>query len=73
MSRYITMTADESVAYTAIVSDLSTYISEQVPKFVYGELNLEGDFDNFIATLKEMGIEDAAAIKQDVYDRYQAR
>jgi putative aldouronate transport system substrate-binding protein len=73
MSRYITMTADESVAYTAIVSDLSTYISEQVPKFVYGELNLEEDFDNFIATLKDMGIEDAAAIKQDVYDRYEAR
>ena len=73
LSRYITMTAEESDIYTATISDIATYIAETIPKFVYGDLNLEDDYDEFLQTLTDMNIEECVSIKQDVYDRYQAR
>ncbi len=70
MSRFVTMTAEESESYSSMVNDIATYISETVPRFILGELNLESDFDAFIANLYDMGIENCISVKQDVYDRY---
>ena len=38
-------------------------------KFVVGDESLD-EFDNFVSTLKQMGIEDCIAIEQAAYDRY---
>ncbi len=73
MSRFVTMTAEESESYSSQVNDIATYISETVPRFILGDLNLEGDLDAFIQNLYDMGIEDCIAIKQDVYNRYLSR
>ncbi len=35
-----------------------------------GQKNLEGDFDDYLAQLKSMGMEDWIAIQQDALDAY---
>ena len=66
----VELTYEESQEYSDIWSDLSTYANTEIFKFVMGEYNFDSDWDNFISTLKEMGIEDALEIYQGAYDRY---
>lgn len=65
------MTADETEAYNAVYSDIDTYLDENISKFIVGDKSLD-EFDAFVDTLYEMGIQDCIDITQDVYDRYLA-
>ena len=66
----VELTYEESQEYSDIWSDLSTYANTEIFKFVMGEYNFDSDWDNFISTLKEMGVEEAVEIYQVAYDRY---
>lgn len=68
----VTPTAEESARYASIMNDVNTYISEMIDKFVMGVEPLD-NFDQFVETLKAMGIEEAIAIQQAALDRYNAR
>jgi putative aldouronate transport system substrate-binding protein len=68
----MTMTGDESFAYSAIYYDVETYVVEYTCKVIMGMIDLD-TFDNFIAQLKTMNIDEAVAIKQASYDRYMSR
>lgn len=61
---------DESTEYSEIWSDLSTYAETEVFKFVMGEYNFEEDWDNFMNTIEEMGLQDCIDLYQGAYDRY---
>ena len=63
------MTTEESETYTALIADLSTYMAEHVLKFVVGVEPMD-DYQAFIETLYEMGMQEAIDIKQAAYDRY---
>ena len=63
------MTTEESETYNALIADLSTYMAEHVLKFVVG-VEPMSDYQAFIDTLFEMGMQDAIDIKQAAYDRY---
>ena len=65
----VNMTVDESEEYNSIYSDIETYMDENVVKFIVGDKSLD-EFDAFVDTLKQMGIEDCIAIEQAAYDRY---
>ena len=66
------MTQDQHNAAVGAESDIGGYIAEMQMKFITGEEPLT-NFDNYLDTLKKMGIEDLIAVYQDAYDRYQAR
>ena len=66
------MTAEETTTYAQYSSDLTTYISEHLIKFIIGDEPLS-DFEEFRQTLLTMGIEDVIAVKQAAYDRYSSR
>jgi len=68
----ITTTADEGEELSSIMSDIKTYIEEQQALFVTGQRPLS-EFEDFINTVKSMGIEDAEEIYQDALDRYNER
>jgi putative aldouronate transport system substrate-binding protein len=65
----INLTVEESQEYNRIYADIETYEDEHIVKFVVGDESLD-EFDNFVSTLKQMGIEDCIAIEQAAYDRY---
>jgi len=68
----LTFTPEESQEYAKIMSEVNTYFDEMFTKFVMGIESLDR-FDQFIKTLKDMGIEKAIKIQQGAYDRYESK
>lgn len=68
----ITLNADESTKYSNIMADIKTYTDEYVLKFIIGDEPLD-KFDEFVRTIKGMGIDDAIAIQEEALKRYNAR
>jgi len=50
-------------------SDIDTYVSENVAKFILGQRPLS-EFDKFVTEVKGMGLDKVLAVKQAQYDRY---
>lgn len=69
---YATMTVEESERFNAINGDVATYVEEMQAKFIIGEVSLD-QFDQFVTTIKSLGMEEAVQIKQNAYDRYMQR
>ncbi len=65
-------TLDENRKMFSTMSDIETYRDEMIDKFIMGAEPIS-NFDSFVAQLKSMGIEDIIKIKQDAYDRFQAK
>lgn len=65
------MNTAQKEEYNTVASDISTYIAEHVLKFIYGQTDLS-EWDAFVQTLYDMGIETAIAAKQAAYDDYLA-
>lgn len=68
----VTATADESKELGNIMSQISTYRDEKVVAFITGADSLD-HFDDFVAEIKNLGIERAIEIKTASLERYQAR
>ncbi|MCZ8516898.1 extracellular solute-binding protein [Paenibacillus filicis] len=68
----VTPTIQESTRMASIMSTVNTYKDEQFIKMVMGQVPIS-EFDNYLKTLKGMGIEEAIKIQQAAYDRYMAR
>ena len=69
----LSATAEETEEFTDLNSAISTYCGEMYFKFISGEVDLEKGWDQYIDTLKGMGVEDMIAIKQVQLDRFNAR
>ena len=65
-------TAEASEERSNIMSDINTYVDEMTLKFITGVTPLS-EFDNYMAQLKAMGIEDAIAITQQQYDAFMSK
>lgn len=52
---------------------MNTYLEESLIKFLIGDLSLEDNWDDFVATIDSMGLSTVVDIYQDAYDRYLTR
>ncbi|NLL35729.1 MAG: ABC transporter substrate-binding protein, partial [Clostridiales bacterium] len=68
-----TMTLDEMGDYSKRHGDINTYVIEQIPRFIIGDLSVEDDWDAYVAEIEHMGIEQCIEYWQNAYDRYMAR
>lgn len=64
-------TVEEGEKIDGIMSDINTMVGEYALQFVIGDRSLD-DWDSFVSTLKNMGIEDAIRVYQGALDRYMA-
>jgi len=64
-------TPDESKVLQKIMVDVNTYVDEVFNKAVMGQTPL--DFDKFVQTLKNMGLDEAIKTQQAIIDRYYAK
>ncbi|GGD82860.1 extracellular solute-binding protein [Paenibacillus nasutitermitis] len=62
-------TAEESTKMSALSADINTYVSEMAAKFVSGKASFS-EWDNYVATLKKMRLDEYMQIYQAAYDRY---
>lgn len=63
------MNTDQTALYNTVAADICTYISEHVLQFIYGQQDMS-EWDSFVDTLYEMGIETAIEARQAAYDDY---
>lgn len=68
----ITPTPEESEEFAAIMNEISTYRDEMTIKFILGTADLS-EFDDYVATLNQMGLERAIEIENAALERYNAR
>ncbi|NGP46293.1 extracellular solute-binding protein [Bacillaceae bacterium SIJ1] len=69
---HISPTEEESGELSSILNDVNTYRETMVNKFIMGEEPLDG-FDDYVETLKGMGIERAIEINQAALNRFNER
>lgn len=53
-------------------ADINTYASECLVKFIIGQTPIK-EFDNYVANMKRMGVDNLVKVYQDMYDRYQKK
>ena len=68
----VSLTSDESRLVSETMTEIKTYMSELALKIICGEADLTA-WDEAVAKLPGMGIDDAIAAEQAALDRYNAR
>lgn len=68
----IALNSEEAEIYTSVMTDVQTYCDEMMMKFIMG-IEPISNFDQFVAQMKQMGIEKAVAVQQSALDRYLAK
>lgn len=69
----VSLTSDETMEYSGLMSDIETYVKEATMAFLLGDVDIDEGFDAYMEELKGMGIEDAIAIYEGALQRYNAR
>jgi len=69
----VQLSLDEATRRAKLMTDIDTYTKECLIKFVKGEMNIETDWDAYVAQLEKLGLSEAVKLTQDAYDRYMAR
>lgn len=67
------MTSEENADYSALYSDISTYIANMTVSFMTGAEDIDAQWDTFVSTIESMDIAGCIEIKQAAYDRYRSR
>ena len=67
----LVLTEDESDTYNDAWTDINAYITESTAKFITGEADIAAEWDNYIAELESMGLQDVIDVYQAAYDRAQ--
>lgn len=68
MPKYATLSTDETEEYVSYSTDLETYAEGMLLKFVLGDEPME-NYDAFLDTCMEMGLDRMTELYQDAYDR----
>lgn len=68
----IEMTDTEALEFNSLYTDIKTMVQEKTAAYVMGTESLD-TYDDFVATIKSLGIEECIALKQAALDRYSAR
>jgi len=62
-------TKEETNRMTVLKTDITTYVDEMTTKFITGGASFS-EWDNYVATLKKMGLEEFMELYKAGYDRY---
>ncbi len=69
---YPNMVYDEDISaeHGALAVDIRSYCQTMKAQFITGQLDIDDQWDNFIATLEQMGLERLIEIEQETYDSW---
>lgn len=66
----MSLDTDQSDEYSTTFSDIKTLAEEYVDKFIVGEYDIDAEWDSFVQTLYDMGLQDCIDIYQEAYDSF---
>ena len=69
----LTQTSDESKELASITSDITTYVNESTTQFITGVLDINTQWDEYVANIEGLNIARAVELKQAALDRFNAR
>ncbi len=69
----VPLSTEESAETSSIQADINTYSVAQIARFIMGELNLDTDWDEYVQTSQELGVQKLVDIYSDAAARYAAR
>lgn len=72
-SSVLTMTTEESEDLGSRESDISTYVMEYTSLVVDGQKDLASTWDEYVANIEAMGIQECIDVYQAAYDRFLTR
>lgn len=61
-------TVEDGAKISASLADIKTYVEESRVKFITGEMDLDSDFDKYVANLESVGIRDIIDMYQNQYN-----
>jgi len=62
-------TAEEAATYSKVYANIDTYMSQNIPKFITGSLDVNGtDWDNYVKMLNKYSPQKVTAIYQRIFD-----
>ena len=64
-----TLSSEESEESSQLLSDISTYVTENVTKFIVGQRSM-AEYEDFLADIEAMNIGRVIELYQAAYDRY---
>lgn len=67
-----TYEAEENDILASTGADIEKYATETRDRFISGDLSLDDDWDEYLQTLEDMGLEEYMSVKQAAYERYSA-
>lgn len=70
---YGDLTSEENSDYSALYSDIETYITTMTVSFMTGAEDIDAQWDTFVSTIESMDIASCIEIKQAAYERYVQR
>ena len=62
-------TPDEERSVREIMMTLDTYVTESIARFAVGQLNVDRDWNTYLAELRTLGLDTMLPVIQRVYDR----
>lgn len=65
----VTATEEEQEIIDIYKSDVKTYFVEMRNKFITGDADIETEWENYVSTIKGIGIEELLTAYQSIYDR----
>ena len=72
-SNYMSLSSQDSAAVATVKTDIATYATTEITKFIIGEEDVDTQWDSYVAAIEAMGVQDVIAVYQDCYDTFSAR
>ena len=69
----VSRTIEEDTTYTRNQVEIDTYSDEMIYKFITGGLNVDEQWDAYLAAMNDMGLAENVSIQQAAYDRWLKR
>lgn len=69
---YLKLTQEEQDTYNDCWTDINNYVTEMNGAFITGQKDIDTEWDNYIKTLYDMGLQDVIDVYQAALDRYNA-
>lgn len=68
ISSNVTMTTEQKEAEGYKAGDIITYANQMIAQFAIGEADIDTQWDEFVSSLKDMGIDECVELEQAAYD-----
>lgn len=72
-SNYMSLSSDDAAAISTAKTDIATYATTEITKFITGEADLDAQWDSYVAEIEAMGVQQVIDAYQSCYDAFSAR